>query len=216
MVGKHMCDHDDKYDHENNDNDYDNNTDKLWRWHVVFHSALSLPLRLRSSSPHLVVLSSGRCWRWPLEVGQSFTLFTLFTLWLWIYCRSLMKVKFSTDKFRRALGSGGCLFVDCRHAQKPENCPFSDLFNLTLKYFLPLLHYNDLVPSSSDPAPPSTNQYRPILTQHHQIVTSTAQYYHVSTSSTSYWPSDIIYQPVLPYTDPAPPSNNQYRLLLTQ
>ena len=30
QVGIYMCDHDDKYDHENNDNDYDDN-DKLWR-----------------------------------------------------------------------------------------------------------------------------------------------------------------------------------------
>ena len=64
--------------------------------------------------------------------------------------------------------------------------------------------------------PPSTNQYCPILTHHHQILTSTAQYYHVSNSSASYWPSNIIYQPVLPYNDPAPPSTNQYRFLLTQ
>ena len=30
QVDIYMCDHDDKYDHENNDNDYDDN-DKLWR-----------------------------------------------------------------------------------------------------------------------------------------------------------------------------------------
>ena len=28
------------------------------------------------------------------------------------YCRSLIKVKFSTDKVRRALGSGGCRSID--------------------------------------------------------------------------------------------------------
>ena len=55
--------------------------------------------------------------------------------------------------------------IVCHHAQKPENCPSSDLFNLTSKYFLPLLPYTDLVPPSTDPVPPSTNQYRPILTQ---------------------------------------------------
>ena len=38
-----------------------------------------------------------------------------------------------------ALGSGGCLVV-CHHAQKHEKSPISDLFNLTPKYFLPLLH----------------------------------------------------------------------------
>ena len=84
-------------------------------------------------------------------------------------CRSLIKVKFSTDKVRRALGSGGCLFVDCHHAQKPENGSISDLFNLTPKHFLPSLPYTDLVP-------PSTNQCRPKLTQYHHVSTITALY----------------------------------------
>ena len=53
--------------------------------------------------------------------------------------------------------------IDCHHAQKPENCPISDLFNLTPKYFLQLLHYTDLVPPSTHPVPPSTNQCRPIF-----------------------------------------------------
>ena len=91
------------------------------------------------------------------------------------FCRSLMKVKFSTDQVRRALGSGGCLFVVCcHHAQKPENGPISDLFNLTPKYFLPLLPYTDLVPPSTDPVPPSSNQYRPKVTQYHHVSTITA------------------------------------------
>ena len=39
-------------------------------------------------------------------------------------CRSLIKVKISTDKVRRALASCSCLFVVCcHHVLKPENCP---------------------------------------------------------------------------------------------
>ena len=54
-----------------------------------------------------------------------------------IYCRSLTKVKFSTDQVRPALGSGSWL-IDwwiVNHAQKPENGPISDLFNLTQNTF---------------------------------------------------------------------------------
>ena len=43
----------------------------------------------------------------------------------------------------------------------------------------------------TDSAPPNTNQYRLLLTR----------CYHVSTGSASYWPSNIIYQPVPPYSD---------------
>ena len=55
------------------------------------------------------------------------------------FCRSLTKVKFSTDQVRPALGSGSWLIVDwlvvVNHAQKPENGPISDLFNLTQNTF---------------------------------------------------------------------------------
>ena len=68
------------------------------------------------------------------------------------------------------------LFVCCHHAKKPENGLSSDLFNLTPKYFLPLLPYSDLVPPSTDPVPPSANQYRPILTNYHYVSTITALY----------------------------------------
>ena len=121
-------------------------------------------------------------------------------------CRSLIKVKFSTDQFNPALGSGCRLSIDCYHAQKPQNCPISDLFNLTTKYFLPLLPYTDLVPPSTDPVPPSTNRCRPILTQYH----------HGSTITALYWSSATKYQQVEPHTDPVPSCINQYRLLLTQ
>ena len=96
--------------------------------------------------------------------------------------------------------------IDCHHAQKPQNCHISDLFDLTSKYFLPLLPYTDLAPPSTDPVPPSTNQYRPILIQYHQV----------STTIAPYWPSTFKYQPVSPSTNAVPPSNNRYRLLLTK
>ena len=51
--------------------------------------------------------------------------------------------------------------------KKPQNCPISDFFNLTPKYFLPLLPYTDLVPPSTDPVPSYINHYRPTLTQYH-------------------------------------------------
>ena len=115
-----------------------------------------------------------------------------------IFFTSLLKVKFSTDKVRRALGSGGCLLIDwlidCHHAQKPENGPISDLFNLTSKYFLPLLPYTYLVLPSTNPVPPSTNQYRPKLTQYH----------HISTITAPYWSSTTKYHQVSPPTDPVP------------
>ena len=109
--------------------------------------------------------------------------------------------------------------------KKPQNCPISDFFDLTPKYFLPLLPYTDLVPPSTDPVPPSTNQYRPKLTQCHHVSTITAlywsstspiltQYHQVSTSTAFYWTSTIIYQPVPHHTDPVPPSVNQYQPIL--
>ena len=45
-----------------------------------------------------------------------------------------------------------------------------------------------------------------LVTQHHQVPTSTALY----------WPSTTNYQPVPPFTDPVPLSINHYRPLLTQ
>ena len=88
------------------------------------------------------------------------------------------------------------LFVDCRlwPCSKTSKLPFSDFFDLTPKYFLPLLPYTDLVPPSTDPVPPSTNQYRPKLTQCH----------HVSTITALYWSSTTKYQQVSPHTDPVP------------
>ena len=91
-----------------------------------------------------------------------------------IYCRSLIKVKFPIDQFRPALGSG-CFLMDglLTMLKKPQNCPISDFFDLTPKYFLVFLNYTDLVPPSTDPVPPSTNQYRSLLAQYNHISSST-------------------------------------------
>ena len=50
------------------------------------------------------------------------------------------------------------------------------------------------VPLHTDPVTSYINQYRPILTQYHQVPTST----------TFYWPSTIKHRPVPPGTDPVP------------
>ena len=88
-----------------------------------------------------------------------------------------MKVKFPTDQFRPALGSCCCLMDGLlTMLKKPQNCPISDFFDLTPKYFLVFLHYTDLEPPSTGPVSPSTNQYRSILTQYHQLSTCTNLY----------------------------------------
>ena len=53
------------------------------------------------------------------------------------FCRSLTKVKFSTNQVRPALGSGSWLvgWWIVNHAQKPENGPISDHFNPTQNTF---------------------------------------------------------------------------------
>ena len=57
--------------------------------------------------------------------------------------------------------------------KKPQDCPVSDFFDLTPKYFLLLLLYTDLVPPSTDPVPPSTSQYHPRLTWYQPVPTYT-------------------------------------------
>ena len=76
-------------------------------------------------------------------------------------CKSLIKVKLTTGQFRPSLGSGCCRLSIVTMLKKTQNCPISDFFDLTPKYFLPLMPYTDLVPPSTDPVPPSSNQYRP-------------------------------------------------------
>ena len=54
------------------------------------------------------------------------------------FCRSLIKVKFFIDQVRPALGVSWLLvgwLSPC--SKKPQNCPFSEFFNLAPKYFLP-------------------------------------------------------------------------------
>ena len=86
-----------------------------------------------------------------------------------------------------------------------KDCPISGFLDLTTKYFLPLLHYTDIVPPSTDLVPPSINNYCPILTHYHQVSIITALYRSSTTK----------YQQVSPHTDQVPSSINQYCLLLT-
>ena len=106
-------------------------------------------------------------------------------------CKSLIKVKFSTDQFRHALGSG-CRLIDCDHAQKTSKLPYFRLFRPDTQILLPILPYTDLVPPSTNPVPPSTKQYCPILTQYH----------HGSTITAFYWSIATMYQQVEPHRDP--------------
>ena len=57
-----------------------------------------------------------------------------------------------------------------------------------------------------NPVPPSSKQYQLILTQYHQVPTSTAPY----------WPSNIMNQPVMLHTDPILLDINQLRPILSQ
>ena len=73
----------------------------------------------------------------------------------------------------------------------------STFFLNTYKHKSLVLTQFHLIPSSTKLYWPSTTKYQPVpphTDHHHQILTSTAQYCHVSTSSASYWPSNIIYQ----------------------
>ena len=135
--------------------------------------------------------------------------------WGWIYkfCRSLIKVKFSTDQFRPALGSCGCSIVglmDCDHAQKTSKLPYFRLLRpdtqllsaLTALYWPSTAFYwpsttkYQPVPPYTDPVPSWINHHRLILIHCH----------HVPISRAPYWTSTIMYQPVLPSSDPVPPS----------
>ena len=82
-------------------------------------------------------------------------------------CRSLVKVKFSTDQFRPALGSGGCSIVTM--LKKPQNCPISDFF--------------DLYPNTFCPYCLIQTWYRLLLTQYHQVPTSTTIYQQITTNA---------------------------------
>ena len=62
------------------------------------------------------------------------------------------------------------------------------------------------VPLYTDQVPPRINQFWPILTQYHHVLTSTA----------FYWPSTTKYQPLPPSTDTVPSYINQYHFILTK
>ena len=97
-----------------------------------FHSASFWHTRKRPCSIYLPISGPPRS-SWDIMVAQA------------VFCRSLIKVKFFIDQVRPALGSVGWL-SPC--SKKPQNCPISDFFNLTPKYFLPyclILTWNHLL-----------------------------------------------------------------------
>ena len=66
-----------------------------------------------------------------------------------------------------------CTFV--RPAMVTSN-QISTLFNIYSHKSVVITQFHLISSSCTDPVPTSTNQYRPILTQYHQIPTSTAFY----------------------------------------
>ena len=153
-------------------------------WRVVWLSGV--PQGDRSSSPRYkdAVSKNGKIQLTARKTKADYFLVLRFVLV--IFCRSLKKVKFPTDQFRPALGSC-CRLIDwlLTMLKKPQNCPISDFF--------------DLYPNTFCPYCLIQTWYRLLLTQYHQVPTSTAVY----------WPSTIMDQPLPPYTDPVPPSTNK-------
>ena len=76
------------------------------------------------------------------------------------------------------------------------------------------------IPPHIDPAPPYIDQNCLLLTQYQNVSSSSALYWpnkhHISTHTALYWPSTTKCQPVQPHTNPATPTINLYRLLLTK
>ena len=152
-------------------------------------------------------------------------------------CRSLIKLKFSTDQVRPALGSVGCWLIGCDHPQKTSKLPYYRLFRpdiqilsaLTALYWPSTAFYwpsttkYQPVPPYTDPVPSCINQYRLLQTQYHQVPNSTALYWPSTTTHyyfkfnfpLSAWDEHSCTL-VPTYTDPVPPSTNQYRPPLTQ
>ena len=66
--------------------------------------------------------------------------------------------------------------------------------------------------------PPNTIQYCPLLTHHLQVpnITTLAQFYQVPTSTVLHRHCTIKYQPVLPHNEPVAPSTIENRPFLTQ
>ena len=125
------------------------------------------------------------------------------------------KGRICTDQVRPALGSVGCL-VGCHHAQKTSKLPYFRLFQpvtqilsaltaLTWPSYRLLLTQYHQIPTSTALYWPSTIMYHPLLIHYHQVLTSIAPF----------WPSTIVYQPVPPSTDPAPSYINLYCSILT-
>ena len=97
------------------------------------------------------------------------------------------------------------LLFDCDYAQKTSKLPYFRLFQpvtqilsaltaLTWPSYRLLLTQYHQIPTSTALYWPSTIMYHPLLLHYHQVLTSIAPF----------WPSTIVYQPVPPSTDPAP------------
>ena len=118
-------------------------------------------------------LQWGSLHRWPNNFHVCFHVCS--TLWVgdWII------LQIPSPKFWLCLHNFVCVSL----------CP-------PVTFFSPI----DFTPAPS-PARPSTSQYRPILSQFHQVPTGTALY----------WPRTTKYQPVTPHADQVPTSTSQYR-----
>ena len=116
----------------------------------------------------------------------------------YVYCRSLMKVRFSTAlmTWYHQVSTITALYWSGTTKYQQVLTQYHQIWTSTKKY--------QPVPTYTDPVPSCINQYRLLLTQYHQVPTATA----------FYWPSTIIYQPVPLHTDPVPPSINQYQPIL--
>ena len=101
-----------------------------------------------------------------------------------------------------------CLFVrsSCYGNTRP-NLRFFQYIQALKPHINPVTFQFQAVPSYTDLVPPSTNQYRTIMTQYHHESTSSAPYY-ISNSTALYCISTTKYKPVLLHSDTVPPSTN--------
>ena len=99
--------------------------------------------------------------------------------------------------------------------------PSTDPVPPSINQYWPSTIMNQPVPPSIDPVPSHINQYRSILTQNHQLSTSIDLYWpstimYQPVSTTFYWPITTKYQLLPPSTDPVPSYINQCHSILTQ
>ena len=74
----------------------------------------------------------------------------------------------------------------------------------------PVLTQYHQVPTSTALYWPRTTKCRSLLTKYNQVPIIIAQYDQVPTSTAYYWPSTSKHQQLLPSTDPVSPSTDQY------